>query len=790
MRLRTLGGLFLEGADFKRGKPLLLLAYLALHGLQSRRELAELFWADAENHMNSLATALSQLRRGASGAVQANETHAWTNIACDAVELHDALKAGRLEEVITLYAGSFALGLDFELGRELEEWVYQQREELATQVQNALLQSAERQASSGNFAEAGQFAERAYRLPGATALAPEVIQRILTLLRAAEYALPSELAKEAEGLGVNLGFSRDEARGRLRQTFVGRELELEKLLALEPGGWAWVRGGSGIGKTALLHRLERVGGGTYVQARSGLPFATLEPLLGAEVSAGNEGALLRKLSTLEGSWLFDGWERMDTESQALLERLWRLGSNARVVIASRDKAVFKPNVQLELQAFTPEALADLPGAFETTGGMPALVEAWLRHEPLTTALEARLTGLEDASREVHSALALLETPDLGLVRQALELDAASFARVLEQLLAVGLIEPSGLVRGRETVLHALQTRPSLEARLALALARRLDGVAALPLYRQARTLWEPKDYPRLERAYRAWALESLHRGFPGRAAEALADAPPELGLITLRVRALERAGQYREALEALVDQALSPEIQALRSILLWRLGRPLEARQAAESALEGDDQARAEACNTLGSLELSSGQFTQALGHFRRAATLWLATGEQERWAGAMNNQAVARAELGEDVDAAFKDALEAAGNHPVQRARVLLSYGRVHERHGQTDQAQGLYLEAATLAQDAGSLGSAARAWNNLGALHHRLEHLDLARDAYRKSLEFAQRVGERLLVGTVLANLAELDDDRESLKEALRLFEQAGHLAMAERYRKQLGA
>jgi hypothetical protein len=35
--LRTLGGLGLEPADFRQPKPLLLLAYLAFEGAQSRR---------------------------------------------------------------------------------------------------------------------------------------------------------------------------------------------------------------------------------------------------------------------------------------------------------------------------------------------------------------------------------------------------------------------------------------------------------------------------------------------------------------------------------------------------------------------------------------------------------------------------------------------------------------------------------------------------------------------------------------------------------------------------------
>jgi tetratricopeptide (TPR) repeat protein len=791
MHLRTLGGLVLEGSGLQRPKPLVLLAYLCLEGSKPRRFLAELFWPDASDPMNSLAVALGQIRKAAPGALGADESRAWTDMACDALELTEALRSNQFDAAIALYAGAFLEGAeDAGLGVELEEWVFGKREALAGQVREALIEHAEREAGLGRFTEAARHAETALEMTRTAEPDPELWVRLYPLLVAGGSPLAETVRGEAQSWSLELELSSEAARGRLRQTFVGRDMELERLLGLAPGAWAWVRGGPGAGKTALLRRLERLGGGTYLPARSGLPFATLEPLLGAEVAGGNEGALLRKLATLTGSWLLDGWEQMDTESRGLLERLRRFGARARVVIASRDEVAFAPDLRLELGALTRDALEALPDAFEATGGVPALLEAWLRHEPLETALEARLTGLEDETREVHGALALLETPNLSLVRQALKLNAGSFARALEQLVGAGLIEPSGLVRGRETALRALEARPALESRLALALARRLDGPSALPLYRRARALWEPEDHPCLERAYRAWALEALRRGFPQRAAEALIDAPPELGLSSLRVRALERAGQYREALEGLRDLPSSHEIEALRGTLLWRLGKPDEARQAAESALGGEGEVRAEACNTLGLLELSVGGYTEALGHFRRAATLWLASGEPERWAGALNNQAVVRAELGEDAEEAFREALEAAGEHPVQRALVMLSLGRVHERRGHTDQAKALYGEAAALAEDAGSLASAARAWNNLGALYHRLEQLDEARSAYRRALEFAQRVGERLLLGTVLANIAEIDGDDESLEEALRLFEQAGHMAMADRYRKQFGA
>ena len=54
MLLRTLGGLQLEGTEFQRPKPLLLLAYLALEGPQERGYLAELFFQGSSNGRHKL----------------------------------------------------------------------------------------------------------------------------------------------------------------------------------------------------------------------------------------------------------------------------------------------------------------------------------------------------------------------------------------------------------------------------------------------------------------------------------------------------------------------------------------------------------------------------------------------------------------------------------------------------------------------------------------------------------------------------------------------------------------
>ena len=76
MRLLTLGGLSLQDTSFRRTKPLLLLAYLALEGPQERRYLAELFWPGESDPMNSLSAALTKLRKGVEGAVEADEVRA------------------------------------------------------------------------------------------------------------------------------------------------------------------------------------------------------------------------------------------------------------------------------------------------------------------------------------------------------------------------------------------------------------------------------------------------------------------------------------------------------------------------------------------------------------------------------------------------------------------------------------------------------------------------------------------------------------------------------------------
>ena len=241
----------------------------------------------------------------------------WSDVESDVALFLQALETKNYAEAVELYTGPFLQGAYLnDWGIELEEWIYEQRESLAARAQDAMLNLAEIYASQGRFSDAAKLAERAFELEGAPAPEPELLPRYYALLIADNSHLIAKVKEEAEFYDIKVDLAPDEARGRLQSTFVGRETERERLEKLGPGQWVWLRGAAGMGKTALLQSLS----GTYLQARSGLPYATLEPLLGTALEEGKD-VMLRKLAQLEGNYLLDPWEWMDEESQSLLRQL-------------------------------------------------------------------------------------------------------------------------------------------------------------------------------------------------------------------------------------------------------------------------------------------------------------------------------------------------------------------------------------------------------------------------------------------------------------------------------------
>ena len=239
----TLGGLTLENSTFKRAKPLLLLAYLALEGAKERRFLRELLWRDAKDSHNSLGTALARLRGSGAGVVGSDEIRAWCETQCDATQLLTAVDEDDNQRVVELYRGPFLEGVDpSAAGIEIEEWIYSTREALGTRVRQALLNLGGDHAGVGEFSLGAELAQRAYSLPGAPEPMPDELERLFVLLTAVDH---HHLSWVMANLGDFLFNHRlfDEGKGLLKES-----LEL----ARESGSGAEVTPLDGLTEAALV----------------------------------------------------------------------------------------------------------------------------------------------------------------------------------------------------------------------------------------------------------------------------------------------------------------------------------------------------------------------------------------------------------------------------------------------------------------------------------------------------------------------------------------------------------
>ena len=272
VRLRTLGGLQLEGRAFGRTKPLLVLAYLCLEGKQARRRVAELFWSHAKDPLASLSTELSRLKKACGEVVGSDDTQVWATLPTDAGELLEKLERpasqSALQQALEIYERPFLSGVSLnDWSAELENWVYSTREFLAGRVCEAHVQLGEAAAKEEHFSVGAGCAKDACAVAGSDGLGggldPELMPRVYALLRADEHPHAADVALAAQDFGFDLTLTPAEARTRLRPaakplptrgtSFIGRHEELAAAEALFDQGERLlsVVGLAGMGKTRL-----------------------------------------------------------------------------------------------------------------------------------------------------------------------------------------------------------------------------------------------------------------------------------------------------------------------------------------------------------------------------------------------------------------------------------------------------------------------------------------------------------------------------------------------------------
>ncbi len=290
--LRTLGTLKLEGANLSRTTPLLLLAYLALEGRQSRKHVAELFWPTHKHPLTNLSVTLGHLRKVDPKLIDGDNTLVSTAVSCDAQLF---LESVAQEVNLELYVGAFLEGV-YPDNPELEEWLLKTRETMAAIAQEGFLKKAEQLTLSAQLSDAANYGDLAYRLRGAPPPDGPKLQRFYTLFASLDHPYALQLKEEAKDLGLELSdnheFLADSQQAisqrqvqatqpnplpRPTTPFIGRDneiLELCSLLQKSECQLLVLTGLSGSGKTRLALEVAR-----QVQAehlfKDGIFFANL-----------------------------------------------------------------------------------------------------------------------------------------------------------------------------------------------------------------------------------------------------------------------------------------------------------------------------------------------------------------------------------------------------------------------------------------------------------------------------------------------------------------------------------
>lgn len=454
VKLRTLGGLALEGSSLTRPKPLLMLAYLTLNGATTRRELADTFYHDALDARDSLSTGLRHLRKIDAVALLDDDRVA-SAVECDATELLDDFDAYRYEAVLQAYQGPFLDGLDVELGLELEEWLFTNREAIARRVRSSAIHRARSAMAEHRLDDARALASYAVALPGAPELDPDELASALPILERLEMPEAAELRALAESYGLDVGRDDSQATGKVLSVrtslhkstaFIGRRTELRTLedrLRDPTVRLVTIFGMGGVGKTRLAMRVaERLASESSDRYPDGVVLVPLEVLTSpsqvvAAIAAAaalpqSAGANLASLASTLASWrallVLDNFEHVIDAATDVAELL-RACPGLQVVVTSRARLGLTDEWTVELSGldldhdatrasdaaslfleraervgYPPEAaIQDLPAIEEVCGALEGY--------PLGIELAASMTralGVREIQASLQHALDLLD----------------------------------------------------------------------------------------------------------------------------------------------------------------------------------------------------------------------------------------------------------------------------------------------------------------------------------------------------------------------------------------------
>lgn len=260
MRLKTLGGVKLEGAVLKAELPLALLAFIALKGSVSRVEVMELFWpfqASKTKRIKSLSDCLNRLNKLEPFLVRKADGLLSSSVELDVFLLEDAFSNKKFTQVMALYKGVFLWGVEdtkrWQLGEEFLEWLADKRCFYQGVFTSACLELLSLRLLKGELSEVRDLTECLLSLPfGVRVLSVDELQRLREACQAAGFvdllARVDALVLAYHDFSEHLG-----SAPVLSSALVGRAELLEDLswLSLQGERFVVLWGLGGVGKTVL-----------------------------------------------------------------------------------------------------------------------------------------------------------------------------------------------------------------------------------------------------------------------------------------------------------------------------------------------------------------------------------------------------------------------------------------------------------------------------------------------------------------------------------------------------------
>ncbi len=765
MQLKTLGGLVLGGSAFSRAKPLLMLAYLALEGPTSRKELADLFFMGTKDPRDSLSTALRGLRRVSPELYVAEANQIRAGVPCDAAELLELLDRGELERATARYEGAFVRGIDVPMCAELEEWVYGKRELIAARVRAAHVRLGESMAAGGRLELAVRHAEAAYSLAGVPELEPEALDRLFTLLRAGKSPKAAELMRDAQALGIALPIGGEVARVPLlhevadeapprhnlpapTDAFVGRDpelVEIAELLAEPHCRLLTLHGAGGVGKSRLAIQAARdqLGEGRF---KDGVFFVALDALSAAEqIALGIAEALDLSLQGEGGPHTQVVGHLEDKHVLLILDNFEQLMSGAmlpadllaacphlKIIVTSRERLNLREEHVLTLEGLP---VPSMESSFEEAQYVGAVQLMWHRAKQACADFALTPETLPEALKICH----LLEGYPLGI-----EL-AAAWVRVLPLADIAAEIE-------RNLDLLDSSSRN---------VATRHQSVRAA--FEHSWKLLAPREQQALKK------LAVFKGGFRREAAREVVGAslPLLASLVDKSLLRMESGGRYRRhaLLYGYTLEIFSSEPKVYRETKDKHAAYFLALAEEAEPQLLGARQ--------VVWLERLEDELDNL-----RSALEWTETSGQAqaglRLAGALWRFWFIRGLFDEGRER-LQQALSQSAEPTAARAKALHGAGNLATYQGDYAAARALNEENLTLRRALGDEEGVAGALNNLGAIAHHQGDCDSARRLYEESLALRRALGDKYGMASTLNNLGLVACQQGDFTQARALCEES---------------